>query len=377
MTAIGRDIVSASSWSWVTYTNVIPTSRWMCFSSSCICLRSCRSSAPSGSSSSRTAGRLTSARASATRCRWPPESCRGFALARSEAHELEHLPHAAVDLGLARDRAAARVAPGQDDFLLLTEPELGPTVLAHLRRMRIAAKCEIKPKEHASAIVLGGSEGIPNDDYGVAAVEVLDGATPAEPSDEELERLRILARTPRWGTEIDDGILPAEAGLADRAVSFSKGCYPGQEPLARLRRPRPRQPQPARARARRRAGPPRRRGSGGRPRRRGRPSSVPGLALGYVRVEVPDGAAVEGRRPLSARSLSAVTLFHLRPEPHVQGSLRPRLRVFGGVELDDLRRRAVLGEQSGIVRIARSTWWKKPCSPRTGSSGPGRRRGCR
>ena len=123
---------------------------------------------------------------------------------------------------------------GEDDFLLLTEPELGPTVLAHLRRMRIAAKCEIEPEEHTSAIVLGGSEGIPNDDYGVEAVEVLDGPIPAEPSDEELERLRILARTPRWGTEIDDGILPAEAGLADRAVSFTKGCYPGQEPLARL-----------------------------------------------------------------------------------------------------------------------------------------------
>ena len=83
MTAIESDIVSASSWSWVTYTNVIPTSRWMCFSSSCICLRSCRSSAPSGSSSSSTAGRLTSARASATRWRWPPESWRGLAFARS------------------------------------------------------------------------------------------------------------------------------------------------------------------------------------------------------------------------------------------------------------------------------------------------------
>ena len=37
--------------------------------------------------------------------------------------------------------------------------------------------------------------------------------TEAEPAGEELERLRILARTPRWGREIDDGILPAEAGL--------------------------------------------------------------------------------------------------------------------------------------------------------------------
>ena len=54
-------------------------------------------------------------------------------------------------------------------------------------------------------------------------------------SEDELERLRVLAGTPRWGREIDDRILPAEAGLDDRAISFTKGCYPGQEPVARLR----------------------------------------------------------------------------------------------------------------------------------------------
>ena len=58
---------------------------------------------------------------------------------------------------------------------------------------------------------------------------------PAEPvADEELERLRILARTPAWGRELDDRVMPAEAGLEERAISFTKGCYPGQEPVARL-----------------------------------------------------------------------------------------------------------------------------------------------
>ncbi len=50
----------------------------------------------------------------------------------------------------------------------------------------------------------------------------------------ELELLRIRAGTPAWGKEIDDRVLPAEAGLTERAVSFTKGCYPGQEPIARL-----------------------------------------------------------------------------------------------------------------------------------------------
>ena len=73
-TAIRSLIVSASSWSWVTKQKVMPTSRWICLSSICISRRSLRSRAPSGSSSSSTLGRLTSARARATRCRWPPES---------------------------------------------------------------------------------------------------------------------------------------------------------------------------------------------------------------------------------------------------------------------------------------------------------------
>ena len=123
---------------------------------------------------------------------------------------------------------------GEDDFLILTEPELGDTVVTHLTRMRLAAKCEIELEQHTSTIVFGAGDGIPTVDFGVPAVEVLDAGAEGAPPDEELERLRILARTPRWGSEIDGEILPAEAGLDERAVSFTKGCYPGQEPIARL-----------------------------------------------------------------------------------------------------------------------------------------------
>src|SRR5215208_519449 len=121
-----------------------------------------------------------------------------------------------------------------DDFLLLTEPDLGDVVRTQLLRARFAARCEIEPEEHTSLLVFGRSDGIANDEYGAPAVEVLD--TDAEPtlSDDELERMRIEAGTPRFGREIDDRVLPAEAGLVERAVSFTKGCYPGQEPIARL-----------------------------------------------------------------------------------------------------------------------------------------------
>lgn len=124
---------------------------------------------------------------------------------------------------------------GPEDFLLLTEPELGETVRVALLRARFAAKCEIEPEEHTSTVIFGGAEGIPNLEYGAPAVEVLDAPLQPTVSDEELEAMRILARTPRFGLEIDDRVLPAEAGLDVRAISFTKGCYPGQEPVARLR----------------------------------------------------------------------------------------------------------------------------------------------
>jgi folate-binding protein YgfZ len=128
---------------------------------------------------------------------------------------------------------------GPDDFLLLTEPALGDRVASELLRFRFAAKCAIGAEEHSSTIVLGGPppEGaVPTWDYGVRAYELLDTEVPeASPIESpELERLRILARTPSWGRELDDRVLPAEAGLEDRAISFTKGCYPGQEPVARL-----------------------------------------------------------------------------------------------------------------------------------------------
>jgi folate-binding protein YgfZ len=185
---------------------------------------------------------------------------------------------------------------GEGDFLLLTEPELGETVRAHLARMRFAAKCEIELEEHTSTIVFGDAEGIPTRDYGVPAVEVLDAGGDAADPDEELERLRILARTPRWGSELDDRVLPAEAGLDERAISFTKGCYPGQEPVARLHfRGHPNRTLRVLDVEGARPGDEIRHGE----KVVGRVTSAVGdLALGYVRVEVPADAEldVSGRR---------------------------------------------------------------------------------
>ena len=122
-----------------------------------------------------------------------------------------------------------------DDFLLLTEPELGDRVRAELIRSRFAAKAEIELEAHASHIVFDGEgDGIATEAYGAPAAEVLDSSLEPTVSAEELELLRIRAGTPAWGRELDERVLPAEAGLDARAISFTKGCYPGQEPVARL-----------------------------------------------------------------------------------------------------------------------------------------------
>jgi tRNA-modifying protein YgfZ len=167
-----------------------------------------------------------------------------------------------------------------DDFLLLTEPELGDAVRTQLLRTRFAAKAEIEPEDHESWLVLGGDE-------------VLDERPEGEEASEgDFERWRIESGIPRWGREIDDRVLPAEAGLTDTHVSFTKGCYPGQEPIAR---------QHYRGKVNRRLrvldvdG-------GALPgdeltldgKAVGRiTSAVPGVALGYVRTEVPDDARLE------------------------------------------------------------------------------------
>jgi folate-binding protein YgfZ len=193
---------------------------------------------------------------------------------------------------------------GEDDFLLLTEPELGAAVLEELKRMRFAAKCEIEPEEHTSTLVFGGRDGIPNDEYGAPAREVLDAGLQPTIDEEELERMRIEAGTPRYGRELDDRVLPAEAGLDKTHISFTKGCYPGQEPIARLHY----------------------RGHVNRALRRlavdgdetpeagtelayegkevGRiTSAVPGLALAYVRTQVPADAALSLPSGATARVL--------------------------------------------------------------------------
>ncbi len=64
--------------------------------------------------------------------------------------------------------------------------------------------------------------------------EALTDAGAVEVGSEAAEVVRIESGIPRFGAEMSAETMPAEAGIVERAVSFTKGCYIGQEPVARL-----------------------------------------------------------------------------------------------------------------------------------------------
>jgi tRNA-modifying protein YgfZ len=100
--------------------------------------------------------------------------------------------------------------------------------------------------EHAHAVVMVGE--IParavRTDVGVDLVceaaatpelmAALEDAGALPVSESTAECVRVQCGRPRYGIDVDDSVIPQEAGLNARAVSFTKGCYVGQETVARL-----------------------------------------------------------------------------------------------------------------------------------------------
>jgi folate-binding protein YgfZ len=64
--------------------------------------------------------------------------------------------------------------------------------------------------------------------------EQLRGAGVVDMTPETADVLRIEAGIPVWGRELDQETIPLEAGIEDRAISFTKGCYVGQEIIIRV-----------------------------------------------------------------------------------------------------------------------------------------------
>jgi tRNA-modifying protein YgfZ len=67
-----------------------------------------------------------------------------------------------------------------------------------------------------------------------AVAAALEAAGAVSIAEATAETLRIELGRPRFGVELDESTMPQEAGIHERAVSYTKGCYVGQETVARL-----------------------------------------------------------------------------------------------------------------------------------------------
>jgi tRNA-modifying protein YgfZ len=125
----------------------------------------------------------------------------------------------------------ARIGDGTDD-----EP----------RADGAGAAATLAPEEHANARVqIDGIGALAiRTDVGVDLLceapdterlrDALVGRGASAVSQQAAESVRVERGRPRYGVDIDESTIPQEAGLNERAVSFTKGCYVGQETVARL-----------------------------------------------------------------------------------------------------------------------------------------------
>jgi folate-binding protein YgfZ len=124
----------------------------------------------------------------------------------------------------------ALVGPAADDVLRAAGADL-PDQAEHAHVAATVAGHPVRVVRTAfGADVLADAEA--GDTEPVRAALVAAGAVPAP--EEAADIVRVRAGRPRFDVDLDDATIPQEAGLNDRLVSFTKGCYVGQETVARL-----------------------------------------------------------------------------------------------------------------------------------------------
>ncbi|HVL05161.1 MAG TPA: glycine cleavage T C-terminal barrel domain-containing protein [Acidimicrobiales bacterium] len=134
---------------------------------------------------------------------------------------------------------------GDDEVVLETDAGFGPAVIERLNRFRLRVECDLEPLAWRCLAVRGprahelAPEGAAADWPGLPGRDLV-GESPAAPAGvpvcgmDAYEAVRIEAGIPVMGRELDEGTIPAEAGVVDMSVSFTKGCYTGQELVARI-----------------------------------------------------------------------------------------------------------------------------------------------
>lgn len=173
---------------------------------------------------------------------------------------LDRKGHIQTDLRLLRI--------GEGEFWLDAHTATVPRTIKHLNTYRIGREVEVESSDRSVISLIGpaspGLTGLaPGDEHDfaeltlagttclvaatdlgqdvicetghreAAVAELVErGAVPVSPAAAEI--IRVESGRPRYGAEMSEATMPAEAGIVERAVDFTKGCYIGQEPVARL-----------------------------------------------------------------------------------------------------------------------------------------------
>jgi len=145
----------------------------------------------------------------------PPRLCRA-----------EEVTASSASLGLYGPKAGEVLAAGSG----AQPPPIGRTALARVAgRDVLASRVAARGLDGFDLLCGGGAEGGEE----VLAALLARGATASGPA--LLEERRIVAGFPRFGAEIDERSIPQEVGFDElSAVSYTKGCYVGQETVARV-----------------------------------------------------------------------------------------------------------------------------------------------
>ncbi|MBK5233779.1 MAG: folate-binding protein YgfZ [Thermoleophilia bacterium] len=157
---------------------------------------------------------------------------------------------------------------GEAEFWIDTEGDAGPGVLKHLSMYKIGRKVEVEAAGRTILSLIGpgsyevtglapggeynsvtgtfagvetlvvatdlGLDVIVPDDSVDAVTAELESRRAVPVSEAAAEILRVETGRPRFGRDMTEASMPAEAGIVEAAVNFTKGCYIGQEPVARL-----------------------------------------------------------------------------------------------------------------------------------------------
>lgn len=141
--------------------------------------------------------------------------------------------------------------PEPDLVVLVMEGGHGPAVVERIERFKLRVDAEIGLVDARVLAVRGPAPSVPDpgtepgrwvvaaDHPGLVGYDLV-GPEPTTPAGVGVvdpawfEAVRIEAGLPRLGRDVAVGALPAETGMVERAVSFAKGCYTGQELVARV-----------------------------------------------------------------------------------------------------------------------------------------------